>query len=104
MQQSSIIILALIFWAQNVGAQFGPVFNYENGEYWGENRFDSTLGIKIPHGRGTYVSNDKEVKFHGEWKNGEPFHGTRYYKVCTSMMTVVEFHGESCKIQLTLTV
>ena len=81
MQHLSEILSFFLIQILFVKGQFGPIFSYENGEYWGASRFDDTLGIKIPHGRGTYVSNDKSVKFNGEWKNGEPFHGTRYYKV-----------------------
>ena len=91
----SLIIYVLFFWiptnfVKAKKSRFGPVFKYENGEYWGASRFDDTLAIRIPHGRGTYVSNDKSVKFHGEWNNGEPYHGNRYYKV--SYLFFFHFH------------
>ena len=60
---------------------FGPVFKYENGEYYGQNYLHEAHGLKVPHGLGTYVSDDKSVKFNGVWKHGEPHNGTRFYSV-----------------------
>lgn len=60
---------------------FGPEFKYNNGEYWGQSYQHDYLEIKIPHGEGTYVSDDKSVKFTGLWEHGEPANGTRFFKV-----------------------
>jgi len=70
----------LAFVCSNAGFNFGPVFKYDHGEYWGENYFDEALGIIVPHGKGTYVNDEKTMKFDGEWKHGELYEGTRYFE------------------------
>ena len=90
-------ILLLLNFLPQILCQFGPVFQFNNGEYWGENYFDSDLGIHVPHGRGTYLSHDKSVKFDGFWKDGEILNGTRFYaedRNYTGQFKNVMFHGK----------
>ncbi len=69
--------MSLIF-CEHSSAHFSPAFKYDNGEYWGQ--YYIFEGVKIPHGRGSYKSNDGKVKFDGEWREGEPHEGTRFYE------------------------
>jgi hypothetical protein len=58
----------------------GPSVAFRNGQYWGEDYFDDTLGMRIPHGRGTYVDTKSHMKFDGIWKHGVPVRGKRFYE------------------------
>ena len=44
MQHLSEILSFFLIHILFVKGQFGPIFSYENGEYWGASRFDDTLG------------------------------------------------------------
>ena len=52
MQHLSEILSFFLIHILFVKGQFGPIFSYENGEYWGASRFDDTIGNKEVCNRG----------------------------------------------------
>ena len=97
LRRSKATLFLLLTLVTYIQGQFGPSVVFNNGKYWGENYLDPDLGIHIPHGRGTYLSDDKSVKFNGFWEHGDILNGTRNYpdgKNYTGQFQNVMFHGK----------